>query len=316
MKIALICSHGGHLTEMSYLKEAFADHEIFFVTYDNVRTRNISEKKYLFPNFGEKPYKMLLNLPKIINILLKEKPDLIISNGAEIAIPFFYLGRLLRIKTIFIECFTRIDKPTITGKLVYPVSQLFLVLWPEMLNFYGKNAEYWGTMFNKENHSIPVKTSGEHVLVITGMHSGFDRLVKEADEIAREKKEKFIIQSGNASCNIKNAEHFKFKEYDEIKSLIKNSKLVICPGAMSAIDSLYLGTPVMIVPRSKDEGEVINDHQKIFAEKLESQGLVKIVNSLEDLKDSISNFDALNSRLNINHGFLSELKKFVATINQ
>jgi beta-1,4-N-acetylglucosaminyltransferase len=315
MKIALICSHGGHLTEMTYLIDAFAQHDIFFITYDNIRTRNLKYQKYLFPNFGEKPYKMLLNFANIINILLKEKPDILVSNGAEIAIPFFYIGRLLRIRTIFIECYTRIDKPTITGKLVYPISELFLVLWPEMLTFYGKNAEYWGNMFNLEDHKTP-GISEEQILVITGMHSGFDRLVKKVDEIAGENKERFVIQSGNASYNIKNAEHFKFKEYNEIKSLIKDSKLVICPGAMSAVDSLYLGTPVMIVPRSKDEGEVINDHQRIFAEKLESQGLVKIVNNLDDLKDSISNFDGLKNSINLNKGFLNQLKKFVGALNK
>lgn len=98
MKIALVCSHGGHLTELLYLMEAFEGHDVFFVTYDNIRTRNLDYRKYLFPNFGEKPYKMFLNLPKIVNILLKEKPDVIVSNGAEIAIPFFYLGKLLRRK--------------------------------------------------------------------------------------------------------------------------------------------------------------------------------------------------------------------------
>lgn len=310
MKIALICSHGGHLTEMTYMMDAFAEHDIFFITYENIRTRNLHYRKYLFPNFGKKPYKMLLNLPKIINILLKEKPDVILSNGAEIAIPFFYLGRLLRKRTVFIECYTRIDTPTVTGKLVYPVSQLFLVLWPEMLTFYGKKAEYWGNMFNIGEAVTPERPE-EQILVITGMHSGFNRLVKKVDEIAGEIPEKIIIQSGNASYNIKNAEHFKFKDYNEIKTLIKNSKLVICPGAMSAVDSLYLGTPVIIIPRSKDEGEVINDHQKIFAEKLESQGLVKIVNNLDKLKDSISEFDGIKHNIKLNKGFINELKNFL-----
>lgn len=73
-----------------------------------------------------------------IKILLKEKPDLIISSGAAVAVPFFYLGKLMGAKTIYIEVFDRIDAPTLTGKLVYPVTDKFIVQWDEMKKVYPK----------------------------------------------------------------------------------------------------------------------------------------------------------------------------------
>ncbi|MBK4786795.1 oligosaccharide biosynthesis protein Alg14 like protein [Enterococcus faecium] len=73
-----------------------------------------------------------------IRILLKEKPDLIISSGAAVAVPFFYLGKLIGAKTIYIEVFDRIDAPTLTGKLVYPVTDKFIVQWDEMKKVYPK----------------------------------------------------------------------------------------------------------------------------------------------------------------------------------
>jgi beta-1,4-N-acetylglucosaminyltransferase len=311
MKIALICSHGGHLTEMMYLIDAFKDHDIFFVTYDNIRTRNLEYRKYLFPNFGEKPYKMFLNLHKIINIFLKEKPDVIISNGAEIAIPFFYLGKILGIKTIFIECYTRIDTPTITGKLVYHVSNSFLVLWPEMLSKYGKKAEYLGGMFNVSESNMAEKSNESTILVITGMHSGFDRLVKKIDEIALHINEKFIIQSGNAQYTPENAEYFKFKSYEEIKELIKDSKIVICQGAMTSIDALALGVPVIIIPRSKEKGEVINDHQSDFANKLEEIGLVRVLKDLNFIERSIADFSLSVKQIQVNTDLVFNLRSSI-----
>lgn len=314
MKIALICSHGGHLTEMLYLIDSFKEHDIFFVTYDNIRTRDLGYKKYLFPNFGEKPYKMFLNIFKIINMLLKEKPDIIVSNGAEIAIPFFYLGKLLRIKTIFIECYTRIDTPTITGKLVYPVSTLFLVLWSEMLSKYGKKAEYWGGIFKLDKSSTSKWSKKDKIFVITGMHSGFDRLVKKVDELAGEMNEKFVIQTGNTKYLPKNAKYFKFKPYDQIKEIIKDSKIVICQGAMTILDSLMLGTPVITVPRLKQYGEHINDHQLIFAEKLEKKGLSNLIKDENELKKQISNLEQLNTKeIIINQNLIKRLKDYVNT---
>ena len=68
-----------------------------------------------------------------------EKPDLLISSGAAVAVPFFYLGKLFGIKTIYIEVFDRIDKPTLTGKIVYPVTDRFIVEWDEMKTVYPKS---------------------------------------------------------------------------------------------------------------------------------------------------------------------------------
>jgi beta-1,4-N-acetylglucosaminyltransferase len=156
MKVAVVCSHGGHLTEMLYISKAFFGNDFFIATYDNPRTRKLKVKTYLFPNFGERWIESIKNALRVVFILREEQPDLIISNGAEIAVPFFYFAKLLKIKTIFIECYTRINEPTITGRLVYPISDLFLVMWPEMLEKYGKKAKYWGNLLEIENYSSKV----------------------------------------------------------------------------------------------------------------------------------------------------------------
>ena len=145
MKICLVCSHGGHLTEILQLQEAFEGHDAFFITYDSVRTRQL-DRKYLLRNIGTNPIIMAQASLSMLRILLKEKPKLIISTGSEIAIPAFYLAKLLRIKTVFIESWTRVDRPTGTGKIVYPVSDLFLVQWERLLPKYGKKARYEGAI--------------------------------------------------------------------------------------------------------------------------------------------------------------------------
>ena len=145
MKICLVCSHGGHLTELQHLREAFDGHETFFITYDSARTR-ILERRYLLRNIGKNPLLMAYAFFIIFSILLRERPKIIVSTGAEIAIPAFCLAKLLGIKTVFIESWTRVDQPTGTGKIVYRVSDVFLVQWEEMLSKYGKKARYEGAI--------------------------------------------------------------------------------------------------------------------------------------------------------------------------
>ena len=71
-------------------------------------------------------------------ILRKEKPDLIVSSGAAVAVPFFYLGKLFGAKLIYIEIYDRIDKPTMTGKMVYPIADRFIVQWEELKKVYPR----------------------------------------------------------------------------------------------------------------------------------------------------------------------------------
>ena len=128
---------------MLRLMEAFEGHETFFATYDSARTREL-ERKYLLKNIGRSPWRMLTAGFAAFRILLREKPDLVVSTGSEIAIPFFYIARLLRVRTLFIESWTRVIEPSGTGRLVYPASDVFLVQWPALLDKYGRKARYEG----------------------------------------------------------------------------------------------------------------------------------------------------------------------------
>jgi len=130
---------------MLHLMEAFEGHETFFITYDCARTRRL-ECRYRLRNIGKNPFLMAYTFLLTIKILLIEQPRLIVSTGSEIAIPAFYLAKLLRIKTIFIESWTRVDRPTGTGKIVYLVSDVFLVQWERLLAKYGSKARYEGAI--------------------------------------------------------------------------------------------------------------------------------------------------------------------------
>lgn len=145
MKVALISSHGGHMTELLALSDAWADAEAFWVTYRSRRTLGLP-RTYLLENIGTNPVRMMIAAMRIGSILLKERPDVVVSTGAEIAIPAFYLARLLGIRTIFIEVWTRVRRPTGTGLLVYPVTDLFFVQWPQLLRRYGGRAQYAGSL--------------------------------------------------------------------------------------------------------------------------------------------------------------------------
>jgi beta-1,4-N-acetylglucosaminyltransferase len=146
IRIALVCSHGGHLTEMLELMAAFEGCELFFVTYASQRVEELERRYrvYAVDNIGASPVRLLRSLPAAWHILRCERPDVLVSTGSEIAIPFFALAKLARIRTVFVESYCHVRTPSGTGKVVYPFSDVFLVQWPQLLEAYGPKARYEG----------------------------------------------------------------------------------------------------------------------------------------------------------------------------
>ncbi len=149
-KVCIPTSSGGHLTHMRMLMpvlERAADR--FWVTFDkeDANTALAGERVYhcFFPtnrNVGN----TLRNTALAVRVLRRERPDLIVSSGAAIAVPFFLIGKLLGAKTVYIEVFDRVDAPTLTGRLVKRFTDLFVVQWPEMTRVYPGSVDL-GSIF-------------------------------------------------------------------------------------------------------------------------------------------------------------------------
>ncbi|MBQ8132998.1 MAG: UDP-N-acetylglucosamine--LPS N-acetylglucosamine transferase [Clostridia bacterium] len=141
MKVCLVGSSGGHLTHLYMLKPFWQDKERFWVTFDKEDARSLLQGEKLYPCYyptNRSLKALLINTKLAIKILREEKPDLIISSGAAVSVPFFYLGKLFGAKLIYIEVFDRIDKSTMSGKMVYPITDCFIVQWEEMKKVYPK----------------------------------------------------------------------------------------------------------------------------------------------------------------------------------
>lgn len=146
MKICLICSPGGHLTELSQLKNAWKGYEHFYITFKE-ETSKYLKNVYYITDPKRSPLKLFKNFFQSLKILIKENPDVLITTGGGIAVPGCYIGKFLGKKIIYIESFCRTENPSLTGKLLYPVSDIFLVQWRKLLKKYGKKALYKGRIF-------------------------------------------------------------------------------------------------------------------------------------------------------------------------
>jgi beta-1,4-N-acetylglucosaminyltransferase len=134
-------SSGGHLTHLTMLRPFLKDKEHFWVTFDKEDARSQLENERMYSCYypTNRSIKALIKNTIIAwRVIRKERPELIISSGAAVAVPFFYIGKLFGAKLIYIEVFDRLDKATVTGRLVYPIADKFIVEWEEMKKVYPK----------------------------------------------------------------------------------------------------------------------------------------------------------------------------------
>jgi beta-1,4-N-acetylglucosaminyltransferase len=140
-KVLLACSTGGHLAQLLRLDQWWGQHETVWVTFDKIDARSVltgQETVWAHHPTTRNLSNLLRNLLLAWRVLREQRPDVIISNGAGVAVPFFWLSRLFGIVTVYVEVYDRIDSATMTGRLCQPFTDLFLLQWPEQQNQYRR----------------------------------------------------------------------------------------------------------------------------------------------------------------------------------
>ena len=127
-----VYSPGGHLAELERATAGIRFTDLYHVTFASGRTPAPGERVHLICHPRRRPGRTLLNLAQSLRVLLKERPALILSTGADVAVPTLILGRLLGAEVVFVETGGTLE-PSLTGRLVYPFCHLFVVPWPEKL---------------------------------------------------------------------------------------------------------------------------------------------------------------------------------------
>lgn len=146
--IAIISSRGGHLYQMYRLKPWWGKYNHFWVTLKGKDAASLLNEERVYYGYGPESrniFSAVLNLFFAITILSKEKPSILVSCGAGIAPPFFYIGKFFGVKLIFIEPYDFIQYPSLSGKLVEPIVDEFLVQHKNQKKFF-KRAKYKGAI--------------------------------------------------------------------------------------------------------------------------------------------------------------------------
>lgn len=154
-KVMFISSTGGHLSELLQLKSLFNEYDYCLVTEKTKSTETLAQKysgKTHYLVYGTKShlfsylFKFAFNIFKSLFLMIKIRPDVVVTTGTHTAVPMCYLAKLFGKKVIFIETFANRKTKTKAGSLVYPIADVFIVQWESMLELYP-NAVFGGWIY-------------------------------------------------------------------------------------------------------------------------------------------------------------------------
>lgn len=287
----MVASTGGHLTELYRLapRLPLRERRVVWVTNDNRQSRSLlrGHEVVFVPYQGSRnPRVGAWNAVLASGILSRYRPELVVSNGAGIALSFLPLAAARGASCHYIECATRVLGPSLTGRVLQRVPGVRR--YTQHPRWAGGGWHYAGSVLDgfvgaRRDDGPPAP---RRVVVTLGTwRQGFRDLVERLVEVVPPDAE-VIWQTGFTDVSgLGIAAHAWLPEH-ELRAALRDADVVVTHAGIGAtLDALDAGLCPIVVPRRKAAGEQIDDHQVELAEELDRRGIA-IVRRSEELQAS------------------------------
>ena len=148
MKICLVASAGGHLSQLLKIAPPVETYDALVITTSEAVRRNLTCLGRVHV-VGECNRQHGLQVIKVffqcLGILRRERPDVVLSTGAAAGCMCCFLGKLMGAKIVWVDSITNVDRLSLSGRMVRHIADLFLVQWPDLARKY-RGTEYVGTI--------------------------------------------------------------------------------------------------------------------------------------------------------------------------
>jgi len=148
LRICLAASAGGHLSQLLKVAGCTSGHEVFIVTTSETVRAKLSSmgRVHVVGECNREHLRRVMSvLLRCIRIMSRERPHVIISTGAAPACLCCLLGKLLGAKIVWVDSVTNVERISLSGRIIRPIADLFLVQWPELADKY-RGVEYVGAI--------------------------------------------------------------------------------------------------------------------------------------------------------------------------
>lgn len=133
-KILAVASGGGHWVQLLRLRPAFEGHQVTYVTVDASYAADLAGERLLVVNDATRWNKLALVLLALrtFAIILRVRPDLVISTGAAPGYLAVRFGKLFGARTIWLDSIANVERLSMSGDLAAKHADLWLTQWEHL----------------------------------------------------------------------------------------------------------------------------------------------------------------------------------------
>lgn len=139
MKILAVASAGGHWVQLLRLTPAFDGAQVVFVTTQKPAPHAIGDQRCYTvtdANFNRK-FKLGVMSLQVLRILLRERPQVVISTGAAPGFVALVIGKMMGARTIWVDSIANAEELSLAGRKVARWTDHWLTQWPELAGEHG-----------------------------------------------------------------------------------------------------------------------------------------------------------------------------------
>jgi hypothetical protein len=136
IRILLVSSTGGVLLDLLALEAWWSRHHVQWVAVDGPDTREHlagARVDWQPEQAARRPVSLLLASLRAVRRVRRERPDLVVSAGTGVAVPWFLAARACRVPTFWVETFNIVDRPGLAARLCARLADRVLVQRPELV---------------------------------------------------------------------------------------------------------------------------------------------------------------------------------------
>jgi len=133
-KVLAVASGGGHWVQLLRLRPALLEHDVTFVTVDAAYGADLDGECLSVVNDATRwnKFGLLLLALRIVAILLRVRPDVVISTGAAPGFLAIRLAKLVGARTIWLDSIANVERLSLSGERIGPHADLWLTQWPHL----------------------------------------------------------------------------------------------------------------------------------------------------------------------------------------
>lgn len=134
MRILAVSSGGGHWVELLRLLPAFEQHELQFVTVNATYRHEVEAHAFQVVRDATRwnPMGLVVVAAQLSRIVLKTRPDIVITTGAAPGLLALAIGKLAGAKTIWLDSIANVDELSGSGRLAKWCADLWLTQWEHL----------------------------------------------------------------------------------------------------------------------------------------------------------------------------------------